>query len=214
MHIPVKAHSVAFFLAKTRQYEIPVGIWVANNPQYLNSFISMKYNDTNEYKRSKEQVTNNDPLLFKQRPGIKYNPCNFCCDFLFLVDVNEWITHWMFTCRSVYIYPSIHDSAYTHSHASEEENRTRIRRKNCKTSVKAHFHSRKISTDRKFSENIIVKSWKFPTSKFFSRRKIFPSANHILQYFLSAENFPECKWALRLVFTGVLTYKECAAGRL
>ena len=34
---------------------------------------------------------------------------------------------------------------------------------------KAHFHSRKFSKDRKFSENIIVKSWKFeyitPTQK-------------------------------------------------
>ena len=211
MHIPVKAHSVAFFLAKTRQYEIPVGIWVANNPQYLNSFISMKYNDTNEYKRSKEQVTNNDPLLFKQRPGIKYNPCNFCCDFLFLVDVNEWITHWMFT--GGFIFTHLFMTQLTHSHASEEENRTRNRSKNCKTSVKAHLHSRKISTDRKFSENSIVISWKFPTSKFFSDGK-FISANYILQYFLSAENFPEWKWALRLVFTGVLTYKECAAGRL
>jgi hypothetical protein len=34
--------------------------------------------------------------------------------------------------------------------------------------IKAHFHSRKISTDRKFSENIVVKSRKFSTSKFFS----------------------------------------------
>ena len=56
-------------------------------------------------------------------------------------------------------------------------------------------HSRKISTDRKFSENIIVKSWKFSTSKFFSDGK-FVSTNHISQNFLSAENFPEWKWAL------------------
>jgi hypothetical protein len=50
----------------------------------------------------------------------------------------------------------------------------------------AHFHSRKISTDRKFPENNIVKSWKFSTSKFFSDGK-FVSAEHILQKFLSAE---------------------------
>ena len=56
--------------------------------------------------------------------------------------------------------------------------------------VKAHFHSRKISTDRKFSEYIIVKSWEFSTSKFFSDGK-FVSANHSLQNFLSVENFPE-----------------------
>jgi hypothetical protein len=56
---------------------------------------------------------------------------------------------------------------------------------------KTHFHSRKISTDRKFSKNI-VKSWKFSTSKFFSDGK-FVSANHLLQNFLSAENFPEWK---------------------
>jgi hypothetical protein len=37
--------------------------------------------------------------------------------------------------------------------------------------LKANFHSKKISTDRKFSENIIVKSWKFSTSKFFSDGK-------------------------------------------
>ena len=58
--------------------------------------------------------------------------------------------------------------------------------------LKAHFHLRKISTDRKYSENVIVKSWKFSTSKFFSDGK-FVSANHILQNFLSAENFPEWK---------------------
>jgi hypothetical protein len=64
---------------------------------------------------------------------------------------------------------------------------------------KTHFHSRKFSTDRKFSENIIVKSWKiykyqnfflqnfFPTEnlcrpitfyKFFFPRKIFLSGNN------------------------------------
>jgi hypothetical protein len=57
---------------------------------------------------------------------------------------------------------------------------------------KVHFHSGESSTDRKFSENIIVKSWKFPTSKlfptenlcrpitfykFFFPRKIFLSGN-------------------------------------
>jgi hypothetical protein len=62
--------------------------------------------------------------------------------------------------------------------------------------LKALFHSRKISMDRKFSENIIVKSWKFSTEKLFSDGK-FVSANHILQNVLSAENFPEWKWALR-----------------
>jgi hypothetical protein len=62
------------------------------------------------------------------------------------------------------------------------------------STFKAHFHSRKISTNGQFSENIIVKSWKFSTSKIFSDGK-FVSANHILQNFLSAENFPERKWA-------------------
>jgi hypothetical protein len=38
-----------------------------------------------------------------------------------------------------------------------------------------------------------LKSWKFSTSKFFSDGK-FVSANHILQNFLSAKNFPEWKW--------------------
>jgi hypothetical protein len=54
---------------------------------------------------------------------------------------------------------------------------------------KAYFHSRQFSTDRKFSENIIVSL----TSKFFSDQK-FVSANHILQIFLSAENVLEWKW--------------------
>jgi hypothetical protein len=66
--------------------------------------------------------------------------------------------------------------------------------------IKAHFHWRKISTDRKFSENAIVKSWKFLTSKFFPQGK-FVSANHIIQNFHSAENFPEWKRALRLTLT-------------
>jgi hypothetical protein len=35
---------------------------------------------------------------------------------------------------------------------------------------------------------------KFSTSKFFSDDK-FVSTDHILQKFLSAENFPEWKWA-------------------
>jgi hypothetical protein len=61
--------------------------------------------------------------------------------------------------------------------------------------VKAHFHARKFSTDRKSSENIIVKSWKFSLQNIFSDKK-FVSANHILQIFLSAENFLEWKWAL------------------
>jgi hypothetical protein len=57
-----------------------------------------------------------------------------------------------------------------------------------------------ISTQEKFprTENFpkisLFKSWKFSTSKFFSHGK-FVSANHILQIFLSAENFPEWKWA-------------------
>jgi hypothetical protein len=56
------------------------------------------------------------------------------------------------------------------------------------SSLKAHFYSRHFSTARKFSENIIVESSKFSTSKFFSDGK-FVSANHILQNFLSVENF-------------------------
>jgi hypothetical protein len=50
------------------------------------------------------------------------------------------------------------------------------------------FHGQKI-----VSENVIVKSSKYSTSKFFSDGK-FVSANHILQNFLSAENFPEWKF--------------------
>jgi hypothetical protein len=50
------------------------------------------------------------------------------------------------------------------------------------------FNPRKISTVRKVSENVVIKSWKFSTSKFFSDGK-FVSANHILQNFLPAENF-------------------------
>jgi hypothetical protein len=64
-----------------------------------------------------------------------------------------------------------------------------IFRKNVR--IKAHsVHSRKISTDRKFSENIIVNSWKFSTSKFFSDGK-FVLTNYISQ------NFPEWKWDLK-----------------
>ena len=56
---------------------------------------------------------------------------------------------------------------------------------------------RLISTDRKCSENIIVKtSKKFSTSKFFSDVK-FVSANQALQNFLSTGNFPEWKCALK-----------------
>jgi hypothetical protein len=39
--------------------------------------------------------------------------------------------------------------------------------------VKTLFHSSKISTDRKFSENVIVKSWKFSTSNFFPTENLF-----------------------------------------
>jgi hypothetical protein len=48
--------------------------------------------------------------------------------------------------------------------------------------LKAHFHSRKISTDRKFSENITVKSWKFSTSKIFLRRKICVGQSHFTKF--------------------------------
>jgi hypothetical protein len=54
--------------------------------------------------------------------------------------------------------------------------------------VKAHFHSREFSTDRRFSENIFVKIENFQLQKFFYDIK-FVSANHILQIFLFAENF-------------------------
>ena len=53
-----------------------------------------------------------------------------------------------------------------------------------KRAFKAHFHSRKISTDRKFSENIIVK---FSTSKFFFRRKICVGQSHFTKSFLILE---------------------------
>jgi hypothetical protein len=51
------------------------------------------------------------------------------CDFLLLMDVNEWINYECSdegTCT-----PNIHNSS-TRSHASEGENRTRNRSKNCK----------------------------------------------------------------------------------
>jgi hypothetical protein len=59
---------------------------------------------------------------------------------------------------------------------------------------------RPISTQENFPaqkliENIIVKNRKFSNSEFFSEGN-FVLANHILQNFLSAENFPEWKWAL------------------
>ena len=53
--------------------------------------------------------------------------------------------------------------------------------------LKKNFHGQKIF--RKYH----VKSWKFSTSNIFSDGK-FVSANHILQNFVSAENFPEWKW--------------------
>ena len=60
--------------------------------------------------------------------------------------------------------------------------------------VKTHFHSRKFSTDRNFSENIIVKS---------QLQNFFPTENlcrpiTFYKIFLSAENFPEWKLALTL----------------
>jgi hypothetical protein len=55
---------------------------------------------------------------------------------------------------------------------------------------------RPISTQEKFprTENFPKISL---SSKFFSDGK-FVSANHILQNFLSAENFPEWKWTFRV----------------
>jgi hypothetical protein len=72
----------------------------------------------------------------------------------------------------------------------------------CRKNAKI-FYSGKISKDRKFSENIIVKSWKFSTSKYFSDEK-FVSANHILQNFIFAENFPEWKTGFRPGLNGEL----------
>jgi hypothetical protein len=56
--------------------------------------------------------------------------------------------------------------------------------------LKVHLHSRKISTERKFSDNIIVKSWKFSTSKFFSDEKFSDGQSH----------FTKWKWALINVY--------------
>jgi hypothetical protein len=49
-----------------------------------------------------------------------------------------------------------------------------------------------------FPKISLLKVENFSTSKFFSDGK-FVSANHILQNFLSAENFPEWKWAFKTV---------------
>ena len=38
---------------------------------------------------------------------------------------------------------------------------------------KCHFHSRNISTDRKFSGNFIAKSWKFSTENFCRRIRFY-----------------------------------------
>jgi hypothetical protein len=48
--------------------------------------------------------------------------------------------------------------------------------------LQAHFQSGKFSTDRKFSDNIIVKSWKFSTSKIYFRRKIFVGQSHFTKF--------------------------------
>jgi hypothetical protein len=52
----------------------------------------------------------------------------------------------------------------------------------------AHFHSRRISRNREFSKNVIVKSWKFSTSKLFSDGK-FVSANSRFTKFYFWEKF-------------------------
>jgi hypothetical protein len=79
--------------------------------------------------------------------------------------------------------------------------------------VKAHFHLRKISTDRKFSENIIVKVENFqlqiffPTEslcrpitfyKIFFPRKIFLSGNGPLGFIFYLRQFiqPQENWKI------------------
>jgi hypothetical protein len=64
----------------------------------------------------------------------------------------------------------------------------------CTVYVKAHFHSRKISTDRNFPKISLLIKLNIFNFEFFSNEK-FVSVNHILQNFLSTENVPERKWA-------------------
>ena len=56
--------------------------------------------------------------------------------------------------------------------------------------IKAHFHSRKISTDKKIFQKYHCLKLKIFNFNIFSDGK-FVSANHILQNFLSTEYFPE-----------------------
>jgi hypothetical protein len=66
--------------------------------------------------------------------------------------------------------------------------------------LKVHFHSRKFSTDRKFSENIIVKGWKclqnFFWNKYECRHKLI-SAQFGKVIWILAMNFRTPRWKPR-----------------
>jgi hypothetical protein len=55
--------------------------------------------------------------------------CNFCCDFLLLMHVNEWMSY---ECLDEGTHTQNIRYSFTHSHASEEENCIRNRNKRCK----------------------------------------------------------------------------------
>jgi hypothetical protein len=55
--------------------------------------------------------------------------CNFCYDFLLLMDVNEWVSY---ECSDEGTYAKNIYNSSTRSHPPEGENRTRNRSKNCK----------------------------------------------------------------------------------
>jgi hypothetical protein len=56
------------------------------------------------------------------------------------------------------------------------------------------FTQKKFPRTENFPKISLLKVENFQLQNFFSDGK-FVSANHILQNFLSAQNFPECKWA-------------------
>ena len=62
------------------------------------------------------------------------SPCSRRCDFLLLMDVNEWMSY---ECSDEGTYTQNVRNSSTRSHPSEEENRTRNLSKNgkCKTGL-------------------------------------------------------------------------------
>jgi hypothetical protein len=64
----------------------------------------------------------NDAIVKQKYRFTRFTPmsCNFCWDFLLLIDVNEWMSY---ECSDKRTYSqNIHNSS-THSHAPEEETR-------------------------------------------------------------------------------------------